>query len=111
VVAFDLGFARDECCFDQRIQAYDYYRRNQMGLDIRLPIGGMFVFVGILMTIFGAIRPQSSMSVGINVNLIWGVVLLIFGAFMYLLGRRGARTIRNAPATTAKSEPVASRRH
>jgi quinol-cytochrome oxidoreductase complex cytochrome b subunit len=82
-----------------------------MGLDIRLPIGGMFIFVGILMTIFGAIRPQSSMSVGINVNLIWGVVLLAFGIFMYLLGRRGARAIRNAPATTAKSEPVVSRGH
>lgn len=82
-----------------------------MGLDIRLPIGGMFIFVGILMTIYGAIRPQSSMSVGINVNLIWGVVLLIFGGFMYLLGRRGTRAIRNAPPSAVKREPVATRGH
>jgi hypothetical protein len=82
-----------------------------MGLDIRLPIGGMFIFVGVLMTIFGAVRPQSSISVGINVNLIWGVVLLVFGVIMYLLGRRGTHADRSSSAPASKSEAVASRGH
>lgn len=60
-----------------------------MGLDIRLPIGMMFAFVGLLLSIYGAVRPMMSQSVGININLTWGVVLLVFGAVMILLGRRG----------------------
>jgi hypothetical protein len=75
-----------------------------MGLDIRLPIGGMFLFVGFLLTIYGAVRPQSSQSVGININLTWGVVLLIFGTIMVVLGRRGSRI-----ATKAASEPAETR--
>ena len=63
-----------------------------MGLDIRWPIGLMFSLVGLLMTIFGfATRGDAEMyqrSLGINVNLIWGVILLLFGAFMLLMAMR-----------------------
>jgi len=62
-----------------------------MGLDIRLPIGMLFAFVGLLLTIYGAARPAASQSVGININFAWGIVLLAFGAVMILLGRRRAR--------------------
>ena len=70
-----------------------------MGLDIRLPIGSMFVFVGILLTSYGAARPQRSLSVGMNVNLIWGIVLLVFGAVMVYLGRRRSRELKAVPAS------------
>ena len=76
-----------------------------MGLDIRLPIGSMFLFVGLLLTIFGAVRPQSSNSVGININLTWGVILLIFGFVMVLLGRRGTRLAKNASFLNTGPEP------
>ena len=77
-----------------------------MGLDIRLPIGAMFLFVGLLLTIFGAVRPQSSESVGVNINLTWGVVLLAFGIIMVLLGRRGARMSRGVqPPETGAPGP------
>jgi len=63
-----------------------------MGLDIRWPIGLMFSLVGLLMTIFGfATRGDAEMyqrSLGINVNLIWGIILLLFGAFMLLMAMR-----------------------
>ena len=63
-----------------------------MGLDIRWPIGLMFSLVGLLMTIFGfATRGDAEMyqrSLDINVNLIWGVVLLIFGGFMLAMAMR-----------------------
>ena len=72
-----------------------------MGLDIRLPIGSMFTFIGLLLSIYGAVRPQSSESVGININLTWGVVLLAFGIIMILLGRRGAKALKNASSGDA----------
>lgn len=62
-----------------------------MGLDVRLPIGAMFSFVGLLLTIYGAVRPLASQSEGININLAWGIVLLVFGFVMVLLGRNRSR--------------------
>ena len=62
--------------------------RFPMGIDVRLPIGAMFSFVGLLLTVYGAARPLASQSVGVNINLTWGVVLLVFGILMILLGRR-----------------------
>jgi len=63
-----------------------------MGLDIRWPIGLMFSLVGLLMTIFGfATRSDAEMyqrSLGININLIWGIILLLFGAFMLIMAMR-----------------------
>ncbi|HOX58618.1 MAG TPA: hypothetical protein P5205_19980 [Candidatus Paceibacterota bacterium] len=63
-----------------------------MGLDIRWPIGLMFSLVGLLMTIFGfATRGDAEMyqrSLGINVNLIWGIILLLFGVFMLIMAMR-----------------------
>jgi hypothetical protein len=60
-----------------------------MGLDIRVPIGFMFIFVGALLTGYGIFGPSAiyQRSLGINVNLGWGVVLLIFGLIMTFLGR------------------------
>jgi hypothetical protein len=55
-----------------------------MGLDIRWPIGLMFTLIGVLLTAFGAIKSADSMSLGININLVWGLVLLAFGVFMLL---------------------------
>ena len=55
-----------------------------MGLDIRWPIGLMFSLVGAMLVIYGArhqLRYRSlPRSLGINVNLCWGLVLLVFGA-------------------------------
>ncbi|HMG72505.1 MAG TPA: hypothetical protein VK582_03320 [Pyrinomonadaceae bacterium] len=67
-----------------------------MQLDIRLPIGLMFTVVGGLLTVFGLIGDKSGLqrSLGINVNLWWGLVMLIFGVVMFLLGRRGTATAR-----------------
>ncbi len=60
-----------------------------MGLDIRWPIGLMFSLVGLLMTIYGfATKGDAEMyhrSLDININLIWGVILLLFGGFMLLM--------------------------
>ena len=62
-----------------------------MGLDIRLPIGLYFSAVGLLLVGYGLFSDKAiyAHSLGYNVNLQWGVVLLVFGAFFIWLGRRG----------------------
>jgi hypothetical protein len=66
-----------------------------MGLDIRWPIGLMFSLVGALMAIYGVVTNDEAelykRSLGINVNLRWGVVLLVFGAMMLILAWRGIK--------------------
>jgi len=67
-----------------------------MGLDIRWPIGLMFSLVGAIMVIYGLITASDAeiykRSLGINVNLIWGLVLLVFGATMLTLAWRAKGT-------------------
>ena len=64
-----------------------------MGIDIRLPLGILFLLLGSTLIVYGAVSDASlyRQSLGINVNLYWGVVLLAFGALMFTLSRRGAR--------------------
>ena len=56
-----------------------------MGLDIRLPIGLMFSIFGLLLAGFGLFSDPGiyeAHSLGINVNLGWGVVMLVLGGTM-----------------------------
>ena len=66
-----------------------------MGLDIRWPIGLMFTLIGLLLTGFGAAKSSESMTKiagqDININLIWGIVLLVFGVLMVFFAFRGAK--------------------
>jgi multisubunit Na+/H+ antiporter MnhG subunit len=61
-----------------------------MGLDIRLPIGLMFTLLGLMLAIWGVIADPSiyERSLGHNVNLVWGIVLFIFGAILLWLARK-----------------------
>ena len=58
-----------------------------MNFDLRLPIGLMFSFYGALLTIYGIVsdKAQYERSLGININLIWGIVMLVFGVIMLML--------------------------
>ena len=55
-----------------------------MNLDLRLPIGLMFAIFGAMLTVFGLASGDAiyERSLGINVNLWWGLVLLMFGIGM-----------------------------
>jgi hypothetical protein len=72
-----------------------------MNLDLRLPMGLMFSFVGIILTGFGLATNHDAAlyakSLGINANLWWGIVLLIFGMIMFQLGRRGQKRLASLP--------------
>ena len=63
-----------------------------MGLDIRWPIGLMFTLIGALLAVFGLAKGAESVSLGININLIWGAVLLVFGVLMLLCAIKGGKT-------------------
>jgi multisubunit Na+/H+ antiporter MnhG subunit len=68
-----------------------------MNLDLRIPMGLLFTIVGGIMTIFGFFTRGSEIyqrSSGMNINLIWGLVMLIFGVTMYTLGRRADKRPR-----------------
>jgi hypothetical protein len=64
-----------------------------MGIDLRLPIGLMFSAFGLLLAGYGAATDGDDMyvrhSLGINLNLWWGLALLAFGVVMLSLARRG----------------------
>lgn len=63
-----------------------------MGLDIRIPLGLIFLAIGAMLTAYGAFTHGDgalyARSLGIDLNLAWGVVMLVFGAIMFFLGRR-----------------------
>lgn len=67
-----------------------------MGLDIRLPIGLLFSVIGLLLAGFGVFGDKGiyNRSLGWNVNLAWGAVLLLFGILMGILGTR-RRAVKN----------------
>jgi len=61
-------------------------------VDIRIPIGLMFSIIGVLISVFGLVTMSNTemyhKSLGINVNLIMGVLMLIFGLIMLYFARR-----------------------
>jgi hypothetical protein len=63
-----------------------------MGLDIRWPIGLMFTLIGLLLAVYGlVVKSDHAISLGININFIWGIILLAFGAFMLFGAIKGGK--------------------
>jgi hypothetical protein len=62
------------------------------GLDIRAPIGGLFTMLGAMLAGYGLFASgsgrSSDLSSGVNVNLWWGLVMLVFGIVLLLMARR-----------------------
>lgn len=65
------------------------------GLDLRYPIGGLFMLLGLMLVAFGlATGGNAEMyarATAVNINLWWGVVMFAFGAFMWGLAMRAGR--------------------
>ena len=63
-------------------------------LDLRLPMGMMFALVGAMLAVYGVFTNSSTMyqehSLGININLWWGLGLLAFGLAMLGLAKLAA---------------------
>lgn len=80
-----------------------------MNLDLRIPMGLMFTLVGAILVAFGAATNDNmalyAKSLGINANLWWGIVLLIFGLTMFLLGRRSQKRLAALPPDSQDNVP------
>ena len=54
-----------------------------MGLDIRIPLGLVFLLIGGIMGVFGLCTHGDAAlyqkSLGININLVWGGLMFAFG--------------------------------
>jgi len=61
-------------------------------VDIRIPIGLMFTILGIIISVFGFTTMSDvelyQRSLGINVNIVMGLLMLVFGLIMLYFARR-----------------------
>lgn len=78
-----------------------------MNLDIRLPIGMMFTLFGLLLAGFGLLGNKQiyERSLGININLMWGIVLLLFGVVMFVLAWMGKTATSAQPSSGEGQNP------
>ena len=79
------------------------------GLDVRLPIGGLFTSLGLVLTVYGLATAGDpthyARSMSVNINLWWGLVMLAFGLLLLLatwLGRRDTSGRHPIPAANNK---------
>lgn len=80
-----------------------------MSLDLRVPMGLMFLIVGVMLALYGFFTRGSAIyerSAGLNINLIWGLVMFVFGVMMFLLGRRGDKRAQKQPPVEGTSRPL-----
>lgn len=77
-----------------------------MILDLRIPMGLMFTITGLILTVFGFVTRNNAelyaKSLGVNANLWWGLVLLIFGMTMFLTGKRSQKRMEKNPPPPAE---------
>jgi hypothetical protein len=64
-----------------------------MGIDIRIPIGALLAAIGALLVAIGLFGDPAlkERSLGLNVNLWWGLVMLVAGVAFLLASRRRRR--------------------
>ena len=59
-----------------------------MGLDLRKPIGIFFLVLGVILAVYGLVTKGDAemykRSLDMNINLIWGGVLTVFGLLMLI---------------------------
>ena len=78
-------------------------------LDLRLPIGALFSALGIIIGGYGIVTNGNhalyEQSMSININLWWGLVMLIVGVLMFMAGMRASRQGRAASEREAMTTP------
>ena len=71
-----------------------------MNFDLRLPIGLIFSLFGAMLSVYGLVTDPATYgkSLGINVNLDWGLVMLAFGVVMLVLALRARKDSPTPPS-------------
>jgi hypothetical protein len=93
-------------------------------LDLRYPMGLMFALVGAMLTVYGVFTNSSGMepaqgdkpagmyllhSLGLNVNLYWGVALMGFGLLVFGLARWSAAAEKRRAEMAESADKAKSR--
>ena len=67
---------------------------GEASLDLRLPIGGLFAVLGVMLACYGLVTAGDTemyvKSGGMNINLVWGCVMILTGLIFLGLAKRGA---------------------
>ena len=61
-----------------------------MNLDVRIPLGWLFLSLGVILVAYGFIADPAiyvKHSLGQNVNLLWGGIFSVFGVITLFLAR------------------------
>lgn len=68
-------------------------------MDLRIPIGVLFVVLGAILGVYGMMTAGNTQmyerSGGLNINLWWGLAMLASGAVFLALAARGRRAERS----------------
>jgi hypothetical protein len=79
--------------------------------DIRIPIGGLFLTLGGILTVYGIVTKGDTQlyarSENVSINLWWGLIMLVFGALMLYFGTRAPKR----PLHSAAGEDTEVREH
>ncbi|HZI41754.1 MAG TPA: hypothetical protein VFD67_08620 [Gemmatimonadaceae bacterium] len=78
-------------------------------LDLRLPIGGLFTALGLVIGVYGIVTngsPIYQTSESININLWWGLVMFVVGLIMLAMGVRATRRHHVSGAVPAGESPM-----
>jgi len=64
-----------------------------VNLDVRVPIGGFFSLLGVLLTGYGwaTLGSPGTAPAGVPIDLVWGTVLFVFGVAMLALARHAGK--------------------
>jgi cytochrome c-type biogenesis protein CcmH/NrfF len=77
-------------------------------IDVRLPIGGLFTAIGVLLAGYGlATNGNAELykpSLSVNINLWWGLAMLVFGVLMLVFAMRSRS---KAPPPVVSPEALA----
>ena len=84
-------------------------------LDVRWPIGTLFTTLGLVLTGYGLATAgnteQYARSLSINVNLWWGLVMLVFGLVLLLAAWAGTKTPSRNRVRSPEAEATEAREH
>jgi hypothetical protein len=71
-------------------------------VDIRIPVGTIFTVYGVLLILYGLISSDVEarhLLFGVQVNIVAGIGMLVFGVSFLYLARRGGPTVRHSSAS------------
>ena len=79
--------------------------------DLRIPLGWLFAVLGLLLVVAGlrATPATDARSLGMNINLIWGVVMIGFALLCLWLARRETKRRREKAAEIGGRNPPSHR--